>query len=154
MSVKPEADVTADQMARWYGDCRDGSGPTPAQWQRLFARPADAPLTLINFFKFRPSAVYEPGTPETEEELSGEAAFGRYAAVSMPTMERVGGSFLLVGPSEGMFLGAEEDWDLIAVGHYPNTASCVALYADTAYRAAFRHRTAACARQKVFVCSH
>ena len=74
----------------------------------------------------------------------------------MPTMERVGGRFLHVGPFEGLFLGGgdvAEDWDLVAIGSYPDIAALLALYSDPGYRAAFPHRTAACARQKVVVCS-
>ena len=55
----------------------------------------------------------------------------------MPALERAGGRFLLVGPCEGGFAGADEDWDLIAIGSYPDTESLLALYEDDAYRAAF-----------------
>ncbi len=148
MTVKPATRPSADQFLSWYGDGSDGSAPTPALWMRLVDWPADTPITLINLFKLRDAAEYGNG----DEGGSGQEAFSRYAAVSMPTMERVGGKFLLVGPYQGMFLGADEDWDLIAIGQYPTVEACLALYGDPAYRAAFQHRTAACARQKVMIC--
>lgn len=151
MTVKPATRHSADRFAEWYGDGSDRSCPTPLQWARILDAPADDPVTLINFFKFRDVAAYGADRPEPDGPLTGQEAFAHYAAVSMPTMERVGGRFLLVGPYKGMFLGEEEDWDLIAIGSYPTAEACLALYADEAYRAAFRHRTAACLRQKVLI---
>lgn len=135
------------QFTRWYGSGSDGSSPTEAQWQRLLEKAPETPVTLINFFKLRDKAVYPDGT----QDVSGQDAFASYAAVSLPAMERAGGRFLHVGPFKGMFLGSEEDWDLVAVGAYPNLEALVALYADELYRGAFHHRTAACARQKVLI---
>ena len=76
-----------------------------------------------------------------------------YAEVSMPALHKAGGKFLLVAPVEGMFAGVPEDWDLVAIGSYPNTDALLALFEDGAYQAAFHHRTAACQRQKVLLCS-
>lgn len=149
MNVNPTIDRRVVQLCEWYGDGRDGACPTPAQWRQILERPAAKALTLINFFRLREVAAYQ----DAAETASGQEAFARYAEVSMPTMERVGGRFLLVGPYEGMFLGEPEDWDLIAVGSYPDSDAFMALYGDPGYRAAFRHRTAACARQKVVVCA-
>ncbi|MEM9635527.1 MAG: DUF1330 domain-containing protein [Pseudomonadota bacterium] len=132
----------------WYGDGAAGNSPTPQQWQNILDRPEDKPLTLINFFKLREIADYG----DDASELSGQEAFAKYAEVSVPTMERVGGQFLFVGPHQGSFLGNNEDWDLIAIGSYPDLKAFNALYADEGYRGVFHHRTAACAEQKVIVC--
>ncbi len=67
-------------------------------------------------------------------------------------MERVGGSFLHVGPFVGTFIGTDESWDLVAIGAYPNLEAFSALYSDPDYRIAFAHRSAACEQQKVLVC--
>lgn len=138
-----------EDFAANYDDGADGSCPTANQWKRILERPADEPITLINFFKLRPTADYQNGEPD----VSGEDAFSRYASVSMPTMERVGGKFLFVGNHQGAFLGEDEDWDIVAIGSYPNLDALVGLYADKGYQHAFHHRTAACERQKVFVCA-
>lgn len=149
MTVKPETRPAPAQFLNWYGDGGSGAAPTAAQWRRLVDWPADTPITLVNLFKFRDTARYEDGRGDGG---SGQDAFARYAEVSMPTMERVGGRFLLVGPYQGPFLGSDEGWDLIAIGQYPTVEACLALYADPEYRVAFHHRTAACARQTVMIC--
>ena len=152
MNVKHRIDEHVQQLCAWYGDGRDGSAPTADQWRQILERPANASMTLINFFKYRPIAEYPQNNPQSREYISGQDAFQLYASVSIPTMERVGGKFLLVSPFEGMFLGENEDWDLIAIGTYPHIESFMGLYTDPDYRAAFPHRTAACERQKVIVC--
>lgn len=135
------------QFTVWYGPGTDGSSPTADQWAQILGRPADKPVTLINFFKLRDKADY----PQGATDASGHDAFASYASVSIPAMERAGGRFLHVGPFQGMFLGETEDWDVIAIGAYPNLEALTALYSDENYRDAFHHRTAACERQKVLV---
>ncbi len=153
MHVNPSSDERLKSLIEWYGDGQDGSCPTAHQWQRILERPADSPVTLVNLFRLREQAEYPPDCNVREEGASGQDAFDSYAAVSMPTMEKAGGRFLFVGPYEGMFLGEEEEWDLIAIGSYPNVESFLALYTDPRYREAFAHRSAACAGQKVMVCA-
>ncbi|MEL7316233.1 MAG: DUF1330 domain-containing protein [Cyanobacteria bacterium J06559_3] len=153
MSVKHQIDASVQQLCAWYGDGQGGSVPSADQWRQMLERPANESITLINFFKYRQIAAYPPDSPQSRERITGQDAFQLYASVSIPTMERVGGKFLLVGPFEGMFLGEDKDWDLIAIGTYPNLESFMGLYTDPDYRAASQHRTAACERQKVIVCS-
>ena len=141
---------TIQRCVTLFGDGADGTCPTPDQWRAVLELEADAPLTLINFFKFRDVAVYPEGAAP-QDDPSGSAAFKRYSDVSIPTMQRIGGSFALVAPFAGTFLGAAEDWDLIAVGSYPNQQAFLDLYLDPAYVAAFPHRTAAVAQQKVLI---
>lgn len=140
------------QLVAWYGDGADGSSSTQEQWRRLVGRPADRPVTLVNFFKLRDQALYADEAMAPQEPGSGQEAFDRYAAVSIPTMERVGGRFLLVAPFEAGFVGEDEDWDLVAIGTFPHKEVLLALWEDADYRACYPHRTAACARQKVVVC--
>ncbi|WP_299471972.1 DUF1330 domain-containing protein [uncultured Roseibium sp.] len=138
-------DEQLTQLTTWYSDAPDDSRPSAEQWQSILRRPSDAPITLINFFKLRELADYK------NAGATGQEAFNAYAEVSIPTMERVGGKFLFVGAFGGMFLGAAEDWDVIAIGSYPNLQALIDLYSDADYRKAFGHRTAACERQKVIV---
>ncbi|WP_179954175.1 DUF1330 domain-containing protein [Denitrobaculum tricleocarpae] len=145
-----------DRVARliaWYGDGSDGASPTAEQWRKVAGRPSGSPVTLINFFKLRDQGLYQdeaiaPAAPE-----SGRAAFDRYAAVSIPTMEKIGGRFLLVAPFEAGFVGPEEDWDLVAIGTFADKEVLLSLWEDADYHAAYPHRTAACARQKVVICN-
>ena len=134
-----------------YGDGADGSAPTPAQWRRILAEPRAAAPTLINFFKLRERAQYPAGSAHATDPGSGEEAFGRYSAVSMPALAKVGGRFLLVAPFRSALVGDDEDWDLVAIGSYPDCDALLALFEDAAYRDAFAHRSAACERQRVCV---
>ncbi len=140
--------INSDQLTHWYGDAPDGSAPTPQQWQAVLSRPPAEAIILVNFFKFREKAEYE----NSGESVSGSEAFSRYSSVSIPAMQKAGGSFLFVGPYNTSFVGEEEEWDLIAIGSYPNLQAFINLYSDKDYIAAFHHRTASCAAQKVLVC--
>ena len=133
-----------------YGDGSEGTCPTGAQWRRVLERDPDKPLALINFFKFRDTAVYSDSAV-SKESVSGDVAFQRYADVSIPTMQRIGGEFLLVAPFAGSFLGTDQDWDLVAIGGYPNLRAFLDLYQDEVYLEAFRHRSAAVERQNVLI---
>lgn len=124
-----------DALSAAFGDGSDGASPTPDQWRRVLERPADQPVTILNLFKIR-----------------DQAAFDRYAEVSIPAMQKAGGKFLLIAPCAGTFMGEDEDWDLVAIGSYPDAESLLRLFDDPAYVAAYPHRSAACSRQKVLIC--
>lgn len=141
-------DRIAALMAR-YGDGTDGSSPTAAQWSRLFEGDASRPVTVINFFALRAVAHYEGEKGAPESPGSGGEAMMRYAAVSGPALEKVGGRFLLTAPYEASLMGEEERWDLVAIGSYPSHDALLALFEDEDYAAAFCHRRAATERQRV-----
>lgn len=134
--MSEDIESRAAELAAVYGE---EAGPTALQWRRMLSGPAGAPVTLINFFKLRPTAGESTGM---QEMMS-------YAAVSRPTLEKVGGRFLLTGPFAGTFMGEDEDWDLVVVASYPNREALVALHDDAAYREAWPHRAAAVERQRV-----
>ncbi|WP_310621681.1 DUF1330 domain-containing protein [Flexibacterium corallicola] len=139
-----------ETLLQHYGDGTKGDAPTRTQWEKILERGQDAPITLINFFKFYETARY---AGDSELTGSGKEAFERYASVSGPALQRAGGKFLLVAPFEHMFAGEEEDWDVIAIGSYPGTTALLDLFEDKAYQGCFFHRTAACAKQKVYIAS-
>ena len=145
-----------DQLTAWYGDGSDGACPTAAQWRKVLERPEDGPIKLVNFFKLRETAVYpanaDGGSGKEQKSISGDQAFKAYSSISVPAMARIGGSFVFAGPYQGMFLGEEEDWDLIVIGSFADTATLLALFSDPDYRDCYPHRTAACARQRVLLC--
>lgn len=134
-----DIETQAARLAAHYGELH---GPTAAQWQRMLSGPAGTPVTLINFFKLR-AAAGDGG--------SGLEAMMRYASVSGPTLEKVGGRFLLSGPFEATFMGDDEDWDIVAIASYPDRAALVALHDDEAYRRAWSDRVAAVERQRVVI---
>ena len=134
----------AAELTQWYGG---DTGPSATQWQRVLAGPDGSPVTVINLFKLRPMARYAT----MDDPVSGFEAMMRYAAVSGPTLEKVGGRFLLSGPFETTLIGDDEDWDLVAIGSYPSRAALLALFDDEAYRDAWAHRVAAVERQRVLI---
>ena len=137
-----EVNRRATELAAWYGE---SAGPTAAQWRRVLSGPEGTPISLINFFKLRPVAL------DADRTTSGMEALMRYAAVSGPTLEKVGGRFLLQGAFESTLMGDDEDWDVVVVASYPDRAALIALNDDEAYRAAWAHRVAAVERQRVVV---
>ncbi len=151
MDDNANLEAALDRLTAWYGDGADGTAPTRSQWRALLQRPQDQPISLINFFKMRDAAGYP--TDSGQEAATGEEAFQRYAEVSVPTVEKVGGRFLLLAPFEFAFMGPGEDWDLVAIGSYPNAGALLALLEDAGYRAAYPHRSAALERQRVLACA-
>lgn len=141
------------QLSQWYGDGVDGTCPTPEQWESLVALPDNTPIVLINLFKLRENAVYN-NNAQQEKIVTGKDAFDLYAAVSIPALEKSGGKFLHLGKYNNMFIGSDEDWDIVAIGSYPNLHSLIALYQDSQYHESFCHRSAACEKQKVFIASN
>ena len=141
--------ATVEHLLELYGDGESGDSPTRDQWHRVISRDPNAPFALVNFFKLKAEADY-PGS-SSQSFASGEEAFARYAAVSVPAMNEAGGEFLAVAPYAGSFLGEDEDWDLIAIGKYPDLKSFLSLYQNPNYIEAFEHRTAAVSKQAVFV---
>lgn len=139
-----DVNATIEGLVRDYGDGADGASPTAEQWRAVLEGPADRPIVLVNAFALRERASYPDG-----EDISGRDAFSRYAAVSMPALQRAGGRFLHVGAPGTGFVGATDAWDMVAIGEYPNRAALLALFADPDYRQAYRHRVAACERQRV-----
>jgi uncharacterized protein (DUF1330 family) len=126
------------QTKRLVAHFGEQHGPTAAQWERALSGPG-GPITLINFFKLRADGGESLG------------AMMRYASVSGPALERVGGRFLLSGPFEMTFMGDDEDWDIVAIASYPDRAALLALHEDEAYRLAWSDRVAAVDRQRVVI---
>ena len=150
MTPAEETTARIDALIAAYGTGSDGTCPKSPQWESIFARDPELPITLINFFKLHEKAHYGP---ERDLGGSGQEAFDRYAAVSIPSMEAVGGKFLMVAPFAGTFAGDDRDWDLIAIGSYPDVHALLTLYENPNYQKAFFHRTAACAAQEVLIAS-
>ena len=133
------------EMTTAYGEGSDA--PSRRQWEALLALPRETPVTLINFFRFREKADYG----DESVQKSGEEAFNDYAAVSVPTLEKVGGSFRIIAPFAASLIGPDEDWSLSVMASYPDIDAVLALFRDDSYREAYRHRAAACADQRVSI---
>ena len=107
----------------------------------------DRPITVVNQFMLLEVAEYPDG-----ESCSGVEAMLRYGASSGARLEAVGGRFVAQALPTGVVWGeADGRWDLVVVATYPNVDAFWALLDDATYRAAFVHRRAAVARQRVTV---
>ncbi|MEE2944394.1 MAG: DUF1330 domain-containing protein [Pseudomonadota bacterium] len=137
-------------LAKWGTDL--AGTPTADTWNAIKELSEDQPLTLVNFFKMREQSEYPEGAEDIARDITGQEAFQRYADVSMPALESAGGRFLMVAPFGRTFVGQPQDWDLVAIGNYPNPSALLSLFEQDDYRKAYVHRTAACADQAVSLC--
>lgn len=141
-----------EQIMDAYGTGAEVGMPNRETWIKLGEIPHNQAVTLVNFFKMRKRAIYPADFIESNVDVDGQTAFERYAAVSMPSLQKAGGRFLFVGPFAETFIGGSEDWDLVAIGTYPGPGGVLALFEDPNYRQAYVHRVAACAEQRVSLC--
>ena len=85
--------------------------PTSEQMAALAARPADAPVVMVNLLKFRADG--------------GRASYARYGQEVVPHLHRVGGKVLYAGGAPTQVIGDGEKpwWDAILVVEYPSPVS-------------------------------
>lgn len=129
-----------------------GSGrglPTAKQWESLLDGDLNSPLTVINFFKFSDRA---DSALISGQEMTGKEAFAVYAETSVPKVAEVGGHFMLRGIVEGSLIGDDlTQWDIVAIGQYPQREYFLKLLQDDEYQKAFKFRQAALEKQDVFL---
>ncbi len=125
-----------------------------ARFYDLAASPDDlrrleeaGPVLVINHFALRDEADYEDVDPPAS---TGLEALLRYSAVSGERLDAVGGTFIdqIVAPVQ---LWGTERWDVVVTAAYPSGRALRDLLRDDDYRASYRHRRAAVARQLVTV---
>lgn len=85
--------------------------PTPEQIAALAARPADEPVVMVNFLKFRADG--------------GRESYVRYVQEAAAHLARVGGTVHYAGNSPAVVIGEGEKpwWDAILVVEYPTPAA-------------------------------
>ncbi len=112
-----------------------------AFWQRGIA----GPVVMLNLLRFREIADYSthpalaPAAP-----ISGEAAFERYVAHTLPYLKESGGELLFLGAGGGFLIGpAEERWDRAMLVRQSSVQSFMAFATHAGYLAGLGHRTAA-----------
>ncbi len=129
------------------------SAPTEAQIATLMSLPADAPLAVLNLFKFYERAHYQPedqefGTPDAD--ISGEEAFARYMVVSDAKIQSTGGRIVFRTPVEQVLMGSDAfDFDLTAVMYFPTRSAFIAMMTDPEVAVSSRHRQAALAKHNM-----
>jgi uncharacterized protein (DUF1330 family) len=94
--------------------------PTPEQLMPL-AGDDSGPVVMLNLLKFRERAAYADGRPD---DISGQEAYLRYAALMQRIVEGAGGRFLFSGAVQGVVIGSvEEAWDMVGLVEYPSRAA-------------------------------
>jgi uncharacterized protein (DUF1330 family) len=108
-----------------------GLEPTPEQFAALAARPADAPVVMVNLLKFRP-----------EGGLERYLQYGREVA---PHLERVGAAVRYAGGAPSVAIGEGERpwWDAIFIVEYPSPQAFIDMVTNPEYLEVHKHRAAA-----------
>lgn len=115
--------------------------PTPDQAQAFMARGGEGPVAMVNLLKFKAKATYEAGTPEADENLTGQEAYARYGMEVSKILAKLGAKTLFAGPAHGMLIG-EGDWDMVAIVEYPNRAVMLGMGTSEEYQKIHYHRAA------------
>jgi uncharacterized protein (DUF1330 family) len=108
--------------------------PTREQIAALAARPADAPVVMVNLLKFK-----QPG---------GFERYLQYGQGVAPHLERVGGTVRYGGAAPTVVIGDGERpwWDAILIVEYPSPAAFIEMVTDADYLKVHEHRAAALER--------
>lgn len=107
-----------------------GLQPTPEQFAALAARPADAPVVMVNLLKFKPEG--------------GVQSYLRYGREVAPHLQRVGATLRYAGGAPSVVIGDGERpwWDAILVVEYPNPQAFIDMVTTQEYATVHDHRAA------------
>tara|TARA_B100001142_G_scaffold120266_1_gene122265 strand:- start:636 stop:1037 length:402 start_codon:yes stop_codon:yes gene_type:complete len=114
--------------------------PNQEQINGFLEDPEIGPISMVNLLKYKEKAIYDDGR---DTNLSGEEAYGLYAAEVINLVEKYGGEFLFAGKVNRLMLGeVDEMWDSIAIAKYPNRKAMFEMTMDTEYQKIHVHRDA------------
>jgi uncharacterized protein (DUF1330 family) len=107
---------------------------SPEQAAALAARPADAPVVMVNLLKFK--------TPV------GLESYRRYGREVAPHLERVGATVRYGGTAPAFIIGEGERpwWDAILIVEYPTPQAFIDMVTTPEYAKVHEHRAAALER--------
>ena len=126
-----------------------GEDFNPGALEELAKIPDGQPFAVINLNLYKEWAEYPEGT--VSEKLTGQQAYERYAELSTPFVNKVGGVPMWRG-SFGLVLIGPEDvrWDEILIMQYPARNAFEKMLADPDYQEIVFHRTAAIKDSRLF----
>jgi len=103
---------------------------TPEQFAALAARPADAPVVMVNLLKFKTSGGLE--------------SYLRYGREVAPHLERVGATIRYAGTAPAVIIGNGERpwWDVIVIVEYPTPGAFIDMVTTPEYAKVHEHRAA------------
>jgi uncharacterized protein (DUF1330 family) len=112
----------------------DAMETTPVQAAALAARPADAPVVMVNLLKFKAK-----GGPESYQQYGREVA---------PHLQRVGAVVRYGGTAPAFIIGEGERpwWDAILIVEYPTPQAFIDMVTTPEYAKVHEHRAAALER--------
>tara|TARA_B110000003_G_scaffold89499_1_gene91577 strand:+ start:783 stop:1184 length:402 start_codon:yes stop_codon:yes gene_type:complete len=114
--------------------------PNQEQINGFLEDPEIGPISMVNLLKYKEKAIYDDGR---DTNLSGEEAYGLYAAEVINLVEKYGGEFLFAGKVNRLMLGeVDEMWDSIAIAKYPNRKAMFEMTMDPEYQKIHVHRDA------------
>ena len=114
--------------------------PNEEQINGFLKNPDIGPISMVNLLKFKDKALYKDGR---DTSLTGEEAYGLYAAEVVNLVEKYGGEFLFAGKVNRLMLGeVEEMWDSVAIAKYPNRKAMFEMTMDPEYQKIHVHRDA------------
>ena len=126
-----------------------GEDFNPGALEELAKIPDGQPFAVINLNLYKEWAEYPEGT--VSEKLTGQQAYERYAELSTPFVNKVGGVPMWRG-SFGLVLIGPDDarWDEILIMQYPERSAFEKMLADPDYQEIVFHRTAAIKDSRLF----
>lgn len=114
--------------------------PNEEQINGFLQNPDLGPISMVNLLKYKKTARYEDGR---DTNLSGEEAYGLYAAEVISYVEKYGGEFVFAGKVSRLMLGNVEDlWDAVAIAKYPSRKAMMDMTMDPGYQKIHIHRDA------------
>jgi uncharacterized protein (DUF1330 family) len=104
--------------------------PTAEQFAALAARPADAPVVMVNLLKFK-----TPG---------GLDSYLRYGQEVAPHLQRVGATVRYAGRAPAFVIGDGERpwWDAVLIVEYPTPQAFIEMVSTPEYAKVHEHRAA------------
>lgn len=104
--------------------------PTAEQLAVLAARPADAPVVMVNLLKFKPEG--------------GLRSYLQYGQEVVPHLERVGATLRYAGGAPSVVIGEGERpwWDVILIVEYPTPQAFIDMVTTQEYAKVHEHRAA------------
>jgi len=125
--------------------------PTRQAGAAFFGAPPQGPVVMLNLLRFREVADYAkspelaPSTP-----ISGEEAYRRDAAHTLPLLREAGSEVLFQGTSRSYLIGpSDERWDMVLLVRCRSAQDFLAFASSDAYLAGAGHRTAALADSRL-----
>ena len=126
------------------------SQPRPEQFEALVARKPEGSLYMLNLLKFKPKAEYADGR---ETDLTGEQAYGIYAAAVSKIIDEMGGGLIWGGKANVLVIGdGDLEWDAVGIMRYPSFEAFSGMAQSEAYQKIHVHRDAGLAHQVLSNC--